>query len=188
MKKIDPIVWWLLAGLGVLILGGVAVAKWVIPAAGQQYAGDFASAEAANNLPHNILARMAQQESNFIDAIVQGIQKSVTGAIGLMQFEPATAAQFDLDPTDPVASIQAAGLYMRQIYDDLRSTFGSVATWGMAIGAYNAGIGNVEKAVQAAIAANDVPNWLAYLPTSAANQAQTDAYVSNIAGDLGLTV
>lgn len=163
------------------------MARWVIPAAGQQWAADFASAEAANGLPRNILARMAQQESNFLDAIVQGIRKSATGAIGILQFEPATAAQFNLDPTDPVASIQAAGLYMRQLYDDLRNNFGSSATWGMALGAYNAGIGNVEKAVKAAIDANDLPNWLAYLPTSAANQAQTDNYVTSITNDLGLT-
>lgn len=179
--------WWLLGGLGFLILGGLAVAKWVLPAAGQQWAADFASAEADNNLPHNILARMAQQESSFLDAIVTGIQRSASGAIGILQFMPATAAQFGIDPTDPVQSIQAAGQYLRQIYDALVNKYGNAATWGMAVGSYNAGLGNVEKAVTAAIAADDVGNWLAYLPTSPANQQQTTNYVLDITGDLGLT-
>ncbi len=80
-----------------------------------------------------LLAAVAQVESNFDPSAV-----SHAGAIGLMQFMPATAAGLGVDPTDPASSINGAAQYLRQNLD----TFGTIP---LALAAYNAGPGNVSK-------------------------------------------
>ncbi|MEZ5227446.1 MAG: transglycosylase SLT domain-containing protein [Acidimicrobiales bacterium] len=45
------------------------------------------------------------------------------GAVGLMQFMPATAAGLGVDPTDPASSIDGAAQYLRQNLDQ----FGSIS-------------------------------------------------------------
>ncbi|MEZ5380023.1 MAG: transglycosylase SLT domain-containing protein [Acidimicrobiales bacterium] len=80
-----------------------------------------------------LLAAVAQVESNFDPDAV-----SPAGAVGLMQFMPATAAGLGVDPTDPASSIDGAAQYLRQNLDQ----FGSIS---LALAAYNAGPGNVAK-------------------------------------------
>lgn len=66
--------------------------------------------------------------------------KSSAGAVGFSQFMPATAERFGLkDRTDPIASIEAQGKYMRFLLDK----FGNNPS--IALAGYNAGEGNVEK-------------------------------------------
>lgn len=83
----------------------------------------------------DLVRSMAQQESGGqIDA------ESPVGAVGIMQFMPATAEERNLDPTDPVASIREADVYMKEIgaflgTDDIR--------WQLA--GYNWGMGNVKE-------------------------------------------
>lgn len=63
---------------------------------------------------------------------------SQAGAIGLMQLMPDTAAGLGVDPRDPEQNIRGGLEYLRQ----QKEKFGS---WGLALAAYNAGPGAVEK-------------------------------------------
>ncbi len=107
---------------------------WKIDPRGNKYDSFFALAEKTNNLPAGLMRRMAYQESRFNPSAV-----SPAGARGLMQFMPATAKDFNLDPMNPTASIAAAGKYMAQL-------FKSTGNWKEAVAAYNWGLGNVLKA------------------------------------------
>lgn len=154
---------WILIGAFVLAAGGVAM--WAIPASGRKYAPLFASAESANRLPRNLLARMAQQESSFLPAIITGQRVSPAGAVGIMQIVPKWHP--GVDPTDPAASIAYAGRFMRQLLDKYR---GNVK---YALAAYNWGPGNVDK-------------WLARGGDFDRLPEETRNYVAQIADDLGV--
>lgn len=123
-----------IGGAALDVVGGimqVVPGYWKIDPRGAPYDADFAAAEQTYNLPTGLLRRMAYQESRF-----NPNAKSPVGAMGIMQFMPATAAQFGIDPFDPHASIRAAGEYMAQLY-------GMAGSWRGALAAYNWGIGNV---------------------------------------------
>lgn len=149
-----------------LLAGGLAVTAWAIPAIynerSKPFLAAFANAEAKYKLPQGLLSRVAYQESRFDANAV-----SPVGAVGLMQFMPATAADFGIDPTDPFQSIDAAGKYLAQLYRQ----FG---TWSAAIAAYNFGPGNVQKNISKYGALN-----IAALPPETRN------YLS-IATDIGV--
>lgn len=93
----------------------------------------FERAGAAHGVDPGLLAAVAKNESGFNPRAV-----SPVGAQGLMQFMPATAARFGVDPFDPASAIDGAARYLRQLQDQ----FGSVE---LALAAYNAGPGNVSK-------------------------------------------
>ena len=102
-------------------------------AAGVPYADLFRSAGAAHGIPPSILAAVAKTESAFDPNAV-----SHAGATGLMQFMPATAEEMGVDPLDPASAIDGAARYLSQ---NLRR-FGSME---LALAAYNAGPGNVQR-------------------------------------------
>ncbi len=116
-----------LGGVGGIGTGGAGP---VSPASLQPL---FDAAEAAHGVDAGLLAAVAKAESAFDPNAV-----SPAGAQGLMQFMPATAAQFGVDPFDPASAIDGAARYLRQLIDD----FGSV---DLALAGYNAGPGNVRK-------------------------------------------
>jgi soluble lytic murein transglycosylase-like protein len=96
----------------------------------------FAATEQANGIPTDLLARQGFEESSFLPANIYGGANSA-GAVGIMQFEPATAAQYGVtNLDDPTQEIPAAGVYMAALYKQ----FGS---WALALAAYDAGPGNV---------------------------------------------
>lgn len=130
--------WRLVASILLLIAaGGFAVTAWAIPEINRKRAAPFlaafAAAESKYGLPPDLLNRVAYQESRYNPDAV-----SPVGAIGLMQFMPATAADFGINPADPFQSINAAGKYLAQLYKQFRS-------WPLAIAAYNWGPGNMQK-------------------------------------------
>lgn len=129
---------------------------WTTPAKGQIYESVFQAATSMYGLPEGLLSRVAYQESRYNKDAV-----SPVGAIGLMQFMPATAAGMGFDPKDPVASIWGAAKYLKQLY----TQFGD---WQKALAAYNWGPGNVSR------------KGLDKAPTETRN------YFSEILGDLGL--
>jgi hypothetical protein len=92
-------------------------------------------------------------------------------ADGVAQFTPATWQQYGGGGSvwDPQASATAWAAYMSQ----LSSIYGGNVAQTLA--AYNAGPGNVNTAVSRCGS-----NFLNCLPTSAANQAQTQNYVNSI--------
>ena len=98
-----------------------------------EYQHLFQQAGAAHGVDAGLLAAVAKVESGFNPSAV-----SPAGAQGLMQFMPATATQFGVDPLDPASAVDGAARYLRQLMDDL----GSVE---LALAGYNAGPGNVRK-------------------------------------------
>lgn len=81
----------------------------------------------------SVLAAQAQKESGGRTDVV-----SRAGAIGLMQFMPATAASLGVDPLNPASAIDGAARYMSQMLQQ----FGSLE---LALAAYNAGPGAVRR-------------------------------------------
>lgn len=134
---------------------------WALPAKGTKYAALFQSAEYANGLPPRLLARMAQQESNFDPDAT-----NPSGAQGIMQIVPRWHP--GVDPFNPVEAIPYAGNFVRQNYNK----FGS---WAKALAAYNWGPGNMTNV-------ETHPDWLLSTPK------ETQNYVVRILGDLGIGV
>ena len=132
---------------------------WSLPAAGRRFAELFQRAEYTHGVPQHLLARMAQQESNFDpDA------RSAAGALGIMQIVPRWHP--GVNALDPVAAIDYAGALLRKHFE----RFGS---WAKALAAYNAGPTRTAREISASGV-----NWLAHMP------AETQDYIARITADV----
>lgn len=111
-------------------------------------------------LSPDLFVRQIAQESGFDPYAI-----SPAGALGIAQFEPATAAQLGVNPRNPTQALLGAARlmahYVRQYGGD----------YAMALAAYNAGPGAVQRAVQVGGL-----NWRVYLP------AETQNYIRIILG------
>jgi soluble lytic murein transglycosylase-like protein len=93
-------------------------------------------ASTRHSLRDDLLKAVIQRESAFKPCAV-----SSKGAMGLMQLMPATAQELDVaDAFDPAQNIEGGARYLKQLLDRYK---GNTA---MALAAYNAGAGNVDKA------------------------------------------
>lgn len=101
----------------------------------------------------NLFERQIQQESGFNPWAV-----SPAGAQGIAQFMPATAASMGVNPWDPTSALYGAASLMAQ----LSRQFGG--NYAMALAAYNAGPGAVQRAINAG-----GNNWYYYLPSETRN-------------------
>lgn len=110
---------------------GRGAGSWRLPAVGYKYKPWFDRATLVYQLPKNMLARMAQQESSFRPNVI-----SRAGAVGLMQIMPKFHP--GVDPTVPKDSIFYAAEYLRNLYN----RFGD---WRLAMAAYNWGPTNLAK-------------------------------------------
>ena len=130
------------------VLGGCQLNEDAVPAFGR---GPLArAAEMCPDLTTCILAAQIETESNWNpDAYNEGSQ-----ATGLSQFIPPTWAQFGADgnndgeanPRDPDDAIVTQSIYMCHLVDLVRNITGLVGeTIDLALAAYNAGPGNVQK-------------------------------------------
>lgn len=95
------------------------------------YGDVFLAAETAHGLPKFLLVEVARAESQF-----NIYAKSPAGAQGIMQIVPKWHP--GVDPYDPNAAIFYAANYLKQLYN-------KTGSWQGALGAYNWGIGNLEK-------------------------------------------
>lgn len=102
-----------------------------------QYRGQFTNmardAARRHNVPEDLFLRLVQQESNW-----RADAKSHKGAIGLAQLMPGTARVLGVNPYDPYENLEGGARYLSQQY----RAFGS---WRLALAAYNAGPGAVQK-------------------------------------------
>jgi len=81
----------------------------------------------------SLFTRLVQQESAF-----RPDAKSPVGAMGLAQLMPGTARDLGVDPNDPVQNLTGGARYLRQQMDKFKDP-------RLALAAYNAGPGNVQK-------------------------------------------
>jgi soluble lytic murein transglycosylase-like protein len=128
----------------------------------------FNNAEQKYNLPTGLLSRIAWQESRF-----NGNAVSPVGAIGLMQFMPATAEGYKVDLHDgsSVDDIDGAA----RMFRDLSNEFKAYAPnhWPLVLASYNWGSGRVWQ-------------WLRGQRDSWPDE--TIEYVESVTRDLGLPV
>jgi soluble lytic murein transglycosylase-like protein len=131
--------------------------KWKQVTNAAKYLPMLAATEKRYGIPPDLLARIAYQESHFRDDIVSGQKISSAGATGIMQLVPKWHPT--VNPLDVPAAIDYAGNYLRQLYAQFKS-------WPLAVAAYNAGPGNVQKY-------KGIPPF-----------TETQNYVSQVFGDL----
>lgn len=82
----------------------------------------------------DIFVRQIQQESGFNPKA-----RSPAGAAGVAQFMPGTAAQYNVNVDDPYSSLDGAARHMRDLLKRYNGDY------RLALAAYNAGPGNVDK-------------------------------------------
>jgi soluble lytic murein transglycosylase-like protein len=95
----------------------------------------FAEASRKTGVPLSLLVAVAMEESAMRSRAV-----SHAGAIGLMQVMPGTARELGLDPRRPATNVLAGARYLVRLLE----RFGG--DLGLALAAYNAGPGAVERA------------------------------------------
>lgn len=98
-----------------------------------EYLGMARTAARKHGVPEDLFLRLIQQESGW-----NARAKSHKGALGLAQLMPATARLLNVNPRVPRENLDGGARYLRQQYDRFRS-------WRLALAAYNAGPGAVEK-------------------------------------------
>ena len=84
-----------------------------------------------------VILSIIKAESEFRTDVV-----SAKGALGVMQLMPETAAELGYDPTVPEQNIQAGAHYVSQLVDRYKGRRNGLT---LAIAAYNAGPGNVDR-------------------------------------------
>ena len=109
-------------------------------------------------LDPDVFARqLAVESDDFAPDVVAGRRVSSAGALGVAQFMPETARALGIDPLDPAQAIEGAARLDRANLD-------RYGRWDLALAAYNAGSGAVDKY-------GAVPPY-----------AETQRYVQNILG------
>lgn len=107
------------------------------PAYAGRYTGPYLdiakTAARQHRIPEDLFLRLVQQESGW-----NANARSHKGALGLAQLMPQTARALGVDPYDVRQNLEGGARYLRRQYD----TFGD---WRLALAAYNAGPGAVER-------------------------------------------
>lgn len=86
-----------------------------------------------HGVPEDLFLRLIAQESGW-----NATAKSHKGAIGLAQLMPGTARGLNVNPHDPAQNLDGGARYLAKQYKTFKS-------WRLALAAYNAGPGAVEK-------------------------------------------
>ena len=99
-----------------------------------RYRAAFRVAAQDTHLPLALILAVGRVESNL-----DHNARSEAGAQGLLQVMPLTAAELRLDPSRPSSNVLAGARYLKEMI----ARFGST---NLALAAYNAGPGAVERA------------------------------------------
>lgn len=151
--------------------GTAPVRSYAVPKASAVRATRFAAAERSRVYDDLIVehARMHAVRPDLIRAVVQVESafnpraRSPKGAMGLMQLMPATAQQFGVNnPYDPTENVRAGVAYLRQLLDRYQDNE------ELALAAYNAGPGAVDKHGQNVPPYRETQNYLAQINQMAA--------------------
>ena len=132
---------------------------WLVAAT--PYLSALNDAEATYHIPHNLLARIAWQESHFRPDIIAGAVKSPAGAVGIMQLMPN---YFPDAGQSVLADINTAARLLTTLFQRFKD-------WQLAVAAYNWGGGNVHHEM-----ADD--GGIAGMPT------ETQNYVNEVFADV----
>ena len=114
-------------------LGGAASSAALRDPAVARYSHLFVQAGQKHGIDPSVLAAVAKVESGGNASAV-----SPAGARGLMQFMPATARGYGVDPLDPAQAVDGAA----RMLTEQRNAFGTLE---LALAAYNAGPGAVRR-------------------------------------------
>ena len=114
-----------------------------------------------DGIPADLFVRQISRESGFDPRAL-----SPSGAEGIAQFMPKTAAKLGIDPWNPVEALKGAAQLMA------RYTKMFAGTYAKALAAYNAGPGTVQHALKVC---GEV-HWMNCLP------AETRQYIAAIVG------
>ncbi|CAN5636235.1 hypothetical protein BH23PSE1_BH23PSE1_06910 [soil metagenome] len=98
-----------------------------------QYQQMARAAARRHGIPEDLFLRLVQTESAWRPAAV-----SSKGAIGLAQLMPGTAVLLRVNPHDPQQNLEGGARY-------LRMQFQRYGDWRLALAAYNAGPGSVDR-------------------------------------------
>ena len=98
-----------------------------------RFEGPARQAARRYNVPEDLFLRLVTQESAWNPSA-----RSHKGAIGLAQLMPGTARKLRVNPHDPLENLDGGARYLAEQYRTFRS-------WRLALAAYNAGPGAVQK-------------------------------------------
>jgi soluble lytic murein transglycosylase-like protein len=166
--------WLLVAGaVGVLVwqsqtIGDAVTAEisgWANVEQGPVWVPVINQAEVAAGIPANLLARMAYEESHFRPDVIDGTTPSSAGALGILQLMPQYFSTVQV-PTP--FSTQDTMDQITQAAGQLASLYTTFNDWTLAVAAYNAGAGTIQK----------------YLAGTAALPSETAAYVADVIADV----
>lgn len=150
--------------------------SYAVPKASAVRVTRFAAAERSRVYDDLIVehARMNSVRADLVRAVVQVESafnpraRSPKGAMGLMQLMPATAQQFSVNnPYDPIQNVRAGVAYLRQLLDRYRDNE------ELALAAYNAGPGAVDKHGQSIPPYRETQSYVAQINQMAARPIET---------------
>ena len=139
-----------------------------------------------NNVPERLFQKLIKTESGFDpDA------KSSRGAMGLGQLMPSTAKELGLNLKEdhsigsvlhPESNLDASARYLRKLFDKYTNEgFSDNEAWNFAAGAYNAGMGNIAKAIEKAGTVSKWDQVAAVLPEITGKySSETIRYVNRL--------
>jgi len=136
----------------------ILATRFVPAESGRPYDGLISEHARLNEVRPDLVRAVMQVESGF-----NPYAKSPKGALGLMQLMPATIQQFGVkNPFNPVENVRAGVAYLRQLLDRYLNNE------QLALAAYNAGPGAVDKHGQRVPPYRETQNYVAHINLIAA--------------------